>query len=315
MEHVCPLAKALMDTHQDFRNITKNDHFAHIPQGGVLHGRLRSMFRLGSSEFGPALGVSKVLSRRQLHDRKHGNWAPSEYATRMMAHGKKAERPAFDLCKSWFKTYNPNWSLQETGTWVFAKQALEDASPSLMDYCCTPDGIVWEGGDIVATLEIKCPFGDTVYQDLLSDTIILKPDHYIQVQSQILATGCKGGYYACYTPDKTLLIYIPASSPQFMKWVFTKVQEYCQSSLCPSPWLSKLEGEEVYCDGWSGCQWPRKYKTNEKKMILNYIQEQQINTPAVLIATISAGTVSSKDILGGCTCTSLAPGFQTPLRK
>jgi hypothetical protein len=282
------LGTLLEKVQYNFSKITNNDYFAQIPQGTEEHERLRDCFKLGSSQFGPAMGVSSLLSRNKLHLQHHGKSAPTPHAVRIMQSGKDKEPLCFDLLKPIFK--RSGLELENTGTWMFTNHG-----DTGLDYCCTPDGLLYErkkSGDreLVATLEIKSPFYDVLYLDLVKSVVTLKPDHYIQVQAQIDVTACKKGYYACYTSDKTLLVCVPYA-PGFMDWVFKTIAPFCEECLCPAKWRLAAEfGKPVGkirtlagCEGWGSCRSPPRMANGAAKALKEMIDYYQAKYPPVLV--------------------------------
>lgn len=238
----------------DIKRLLDKGYFANIPQNDPQWLEIRKQFTMTGSEFAQALGISKYGSRNMLYAKKFDPSAIKQNAFRdmLMENGKLGEVQCMQILKTELPKFlyaqeeepwmllpdepvpcRNEYTVKETGLWII--QEHYDWENSEFNYGATPDGLVcWgKGEEIIATIEIKTPSKTRdVYKGLLFQKIELELDHYVQVQSQLLAVGVNTAYYACYTPDKTVVIRVRANV-DFQKWLIHQLEQFSKKHLNP----------------------------------------------------------------------------------
>lgn len=69
---------------------------------------------------------------------------------------------------------------------------------------CSPDGLIFENGEITAGLEIKCPSVDTHVDYVMEG--VLPSEYAVQVHWSMMVTGLKQWYFMSYFPGLNPLI-------------------------------------------------------------------------------------------------------------
>ena len=63
---------------------------------------------------------------------------------------------------------------------------------------CSPDGLIIDGGEVIAGLEIKCPSPDTFVEWVMAD--VVPAEHLPQIHGSMIVTGLKRWDFVAYFP-------------------------------------------------------------------------------------------------------------------
>lgn len=267
-------------------NIMTPDFYSNILQSDPRWMDVRKSLTMTASEFGMALGISKNGSRKQLYARKFHpeSVKQNDYRDRMMDNGKLGEIACMEILKRRFTPHlaqpdpahpvpNPGlfnpFTIRDTGLWLITRQ-VEMWSASKNTYGASPDGLIMMGDKIVATLEIKTPYKECIYQGLLTEAITMELDHYVQVQSQMMAVGVDKSYYACYTPSLIVILEVQANK-RFQDWLISKLETF--SNL----YLNRSVA-------------PPNFKSGKKEEIISEVTDFMLATNIKLFQKISIST-------------------------
>lgn len=103
--------------------------------------------------------------------------------------------------RRWWQASNPEACLVEVGF-----VALRDVAIG-----CSPDGLIYDGGEIVSGLEIKCPAPQTLTEWALAG--MLPPEHAPQVHLSMIVCGCDEWEFVGYYPGLRPSASPPAATP------------------------------------------------------------------------------------------------------
>lgn len=84
----------------------------------------------------------------------------------------------------------------------------EETSRDTVQTSATPDLMTVSLDKVMVPVELKCPYHKYI-SGAVADQDSIRPNHYVQVQYQLLVTGC---------PEAYLGIYVPGSNPSLALW-------------------------------------------------------------------------------------------------
>lgn len=190
---------------------------------------------LSGSEIGAAFGVDDLCSRAYLVKKKlhPKSIAPhTEYVENILKYGTQMEPVVFNLIEDNLSDISN--SSNTCGTW---EHVTKCGSYSFIHnntaFYSTPDGLVDTSKEGTCPIEIKCPATAEVYHELLSNDVLLKPAHYLQVQMEMRATGKKYGFYVCYTPSRIIVVEIEENK-ECLDWVLDELVEFRDLYMIPN---------------------------------------------------------------------------------
>lgn len=169
--------------------------------------------KIGSSEVAAILGVSPYMSAYELWELKTGKRKPKP-ANYAMQRGIEAEA----TIRSLFELQYPQCGKLTQPTLEFKDWPVLIASL---------DGLSEDSKTLV---EFKYP-SKIVYEDTMKE--IIPPHYYAQMQSQMLVSGCRDGYFVCYNGTPNLAV---------MKIKFDEFYAHNLLNLCKSFW-TKVESD------------------------------------------------------------------------
>lgn len=228
---VSPALAALLEVYNSNTKALPGNFFASIPQGSSdWHYLRKNVLKVTGSEFASVLGIDPYTSKKKLHENKVLYYNTGElptkslFQTKIMDWGVQNEEKAYHLFQQYItEKYDALYQVKTTGTWIFTDDYRLGS---------TPDGLIGtkEGPSPCAVVEIKCPFRQSPYTELLNVSPYIKETHYIQMLMEMRAVDVADGYYVCWTPDQTLVAKV-AYNKEYADRVFDKVSAYARDYL------------------------------------------------------------------------------------
>lgn len=154
-----------------------------------------------------------------------------QFSSKEMEHGIISEPEAFD---AWRVVSNTDW--QYCSKEFFAIGDNAGASP---------DGVLYDGLDIIAVCDIKCPQPIT-FMTLITDKAPIEDKYFYQLQMQMLATKCDVGYLVYYLAKEFVNTYTNEVEFTFDRPLSKRlyVQEVKKNQRVHDDILSKIEAAE-----------------------------------------------------------------------
>ena len=160
----------------------------------------------------------------------------SDYTLKyILAWGVEHEQNGVDDFVSSMSTSEANrWEVVKTGI-----HPVMDGSTSLVG--ASPDRLLRnkDSKENMAVLEVKCPFNQNLYpsiQDFVDghgkydDEIIIKPDHYLQLQLQMKACDVQHGFYICWTPMVTAILGVEFDEKLWIQTIKPLMESFLQAT-------------------------------------------------------------------------------------
>jgi len=101
-------------------------------------------------------------------------------------------------------------------------------------YLCSPDGLIKDGDEWVAGLEMKNPLAKTHISYLVGKKLPTK--YYVQVQASLFITGLAKWYFLSYYPNLKPFVIEVLPSPEFHYKLEKELNKFCLE-------LNKMIGE------------------------------------------------------------------------
>jgi len=115
-----------------------------------------------------------------------------QFTSKEMEHGIMTEPEAFDAWKKLSRLY-----------WEYTSQEFFTIGDNAG---ASPDGVVYDGLDIIAVCDIKCPQPLT-FMELIAEKPEIDDKYFYQLQMQMLATKCDVGYLVYYLANEFVNTY------------------------------------------------------------------------------------------------------------
>jgi hypothetical protein len=116
-----------------------------------------------------------------------------QFTTKEMEHGIMNEKDGFDSFIRYMGD-STAWKFSSTEFWPIDEESG-----------ASPDGVLYDGLDIIAVCDVKCPQPATFFErkvELIESPEDLPKEYYYQLQMQMLATGAKKGYLVYYLAEE-----------------------------------------------------------------------------------------------------------------